>query len=999
MKCKIIAILFFATVSTSFSQQKISGTVTDNTGVPLPGVNLIFSNNNKGTTTDFDGKFVINANFGDVITVSYTGFTTKTFKVKTGVLVYNIILKESQKQLEEVLVVGYGTKKKSILTGSVSSVSGKLLTSEPVPNATQALQGKAAGVQVIASDAPGQGSSVIIRGLGTLQSGRNPLYVVDGVLTNDINNLNSFDITSINVLKDAASLAIYGNRGANGVIIITTRKGSKGVVRINFDTYTGFRNILRKVPMANATQYVTYSNEAIKRDLERDNNPSNDNDTSSFFSKNQNYDTNWLDAITQTGLISNYNLSLSAGSEKVQSFFSLGFIDEQGILKEHRFKRLTLRNNLNYKINDKLKFSHNVSAQLNWETPQSFAGFTTAYKQAPIVPEKDDKGRFGSSVAFNNVGNPTTTRHFFEEKQRFLRLQGAFKLDYEVLKHLVFTSRFSFESTNGRVQNFQNRLGNFLASNPTNKEKDFEGGILNPAKTRLSVTSSNSYRWFIDNYVTYEKTFDDIHNVNLTLGITAEEQGSSYQTATRNNVPLARHLRFNLNNGDEDNTQRGSGTNAVTNKLYSYIARVNYDYKGKYLFNASFRRDGSSKFKKGSRYGNFYAISGGWVVSKERFMEDGVFDLLKIRTSYGELGNQNVAFNTVNATTGSGGFYPFGPNQNLQQGTTVAGVVQQDLTWEVTDEFNIGLEYAFLGNKLTGELDYYIRTNTNATLKMKLPDVFGFAPFNAHIGEVVNSGVELMLHWNSEISKNFNYGFGINFAYNHNELTKVNNRFFQQERGGFINNGQYTKRIAVGQPLGSFYLYELDGIDDKGEFVYKDHNGNGKIDEGDRCFFGSYVPKYTMGFNIKANYKNFDFLLDFFGNFGNVVYNGKKAQRFGKENIELSVFDKRWTSKSPSTKGSRAFNDVPLSSNYYLESGDFLRLNNVSIGYSLPDNFTHLFSKMRLYVTAKNPLIFQSFSGFTPELPGDGNPQGSAGVELDAYPTLSSYYIGLNFAF
>ncbi|MFO7674474.1 MAG: SusC/RagA family TonB-linked outer membrane protein [Lutibacter sp.] len=677
--------------------------------------------------------------------------------------------------------------------------------------------------------------------------------------------------------------------------------------------------------------------------------------------------------------------------------FSVGFNQEEGILKDNDFDRLTLRSNVDYKISEKFNFGHNVSVQLANVTPKGYSAFTNAYKQAPIVPVRDELGRFGSSTAFNNVGNPVKDLHFQDEEQKYFKIQASFKADYKIIEPLTFTSRFSVETENGRMYNFQDRLGSFLANDPGNIEANFEKDNENPAKTRLSVTHTNNYRWFLDNYVTFNKTFNEDHTVNATLGITAEENRSEFLTGTRNNVPLNSNLKYILSIGDEDNTQLSGGSISVMDRLYSYIARVNYDYQNKYLLNASFRRDGSSKFQQGNKFGNFFAVSAGWVLTEEAFMQDGIFNKLKLRASYGELGNQNVPFNIVTATTGSGGFYAFGPNQDLQQGITITGTVEEDLTWETTNEINLGVEYTLLDNKLSGEVDYYKRVNSNAVLGIKLPDVFGFDPYNSHVGEVVNQGVEVLLNWTDNINDNLKYYVGGNFSYNKNELTKVTNPFFEEQRGGSIDNGQYTKKIAVGQPLGSFFLYDVIGIDDRGEFVYDDVNNNGITDEGDRKFFGSYIPKYYFGFNFGLEYNNFDFSVDTYGNFGNKVYNGKKAQRLVNENIEQSTFNNRWTSGGPSNTGSIAFNEVPLSSNYYLESGDFFRINNITLGYTLPENVIKAFSKIRIYASAKNPFIVKSFSGYTPELSGD--PLGTAGIELNAYPTLQSYFIGINTSF
>ncbi|PSG90029.1 SusC/RagA family TonB-linked outer membrane protein [Aurantibacter aestuarii] len=1001
MKSKIkilVLLLLVLSVSFGYTQNIITGTIVDQNNVPLPGANVIIKAKQKGTQTDFDGNFSIEASNGDIITFSYLGFIEQNITVASNKS-YNIILKEDVSALDEVLIVGYGTQKKAILTSSVAQIKGEELSKEPVLNATQALQGKASGVQVVASDAPGQASTVIIRGLGTVQGGRDPLYVVDGILTDNINNINSSDIESINVLKDAASLAIYGNRGANGVIIVTTKKGKAGKMIINFDTYTGVRDILTRVELANASQYVTYSNEAARRDYLTDNNPTNDDSTIGFIPTNQPYDTNWLDVITQTGLVSNYNMSVSGGSERIKAFFSAGFNRERGVLLNDEFNRLTLRSNVDYEISKKLNFSHNVGVQLASGTPQNYGLFTAAYKQAPIIPVRDENDAYGSSVNINNVANPAidASNDFKRDKNKFFKIQSAFKLDYEILQDLTFTSRFSIETEYGRFYAFRNRLGNFLAQNPFNTESSFEGDSENPANTRLTVTHTNTYRWFLDNYFTYKKTYNDAHTFNATLGITAEENRGEFLSATRNNVPLDSNLNFNLSTGDEDETQLNSGALGVVDRLYSYIARINYDYKDKYLFGASFRRDGSSKFKKGQQFGNFFALSTGWVLTEETFMENSVFDILKLRASYGELGNQNVPLNVLAATTGSGGFYAFGQNQNLQQGITITSTIEEDLTWETTEEFNVGLEFTLLDYRLSGEIDAYRRLNRNATLQLELPDIIGFDPFNSHVGEIENKGIELALNWKDNINDHLKYNIGFNVSYNKNEIAKVTNPFFNEQIGGFINNGQYTKKIAVGQPLGSFYLYDVEGIDDNGDLVYKDLNEDGVVDESDRAFFGSYLPKVYGGINLGVQYRKFDFSVDTFANFGNKVYNGKKAQRFGNENIELVEFNSRYTTGRPSNTTPRAFNDVPLSSTYYLEDGDFFRVNNITVGYTIPSTEKSFFNSIRVYATAKNPFIFQKFTGFTPELPGA--PLGNAGIELDAYPTLKSFYVGLNTSF
>jgi TonB-linked SusC/RagA family outer membrane protein len=1000
MKLKLLTtIIFSCVIQTVFAQKTITGSVADVSGISLPGATIIIKGTTIGTQTDFDGGFTLQVNSGNTLVVIYLGFITQEIKV-TNATTYQIVLLESLNTLNEIVVVGYGTQKKAILTSSVSSVKGEDLAKEPVLNAVQALQGKAAGVQVVASDAPGSASTVIIRGLGTLQGGREPLYVVDGLLTNTISNINTSDIKTMNVLKDAASLAIYGNRGANGVIIITTKKGRKGKMKLSFDFYTGFRDILYRPKMADASSFVTYTNEALLRTRLQDGDPTNDNSISGFLPTNQQYNTNWLDEITRMGQMTNHNLSLSGGSENIQAFFSVGFNKEEGILKGNDFNRFTVRSNVDYKISEKLNFSQNISVQLTSATPKGFNNFTTAYKQAPIIPVIDENVDYGFNQGINNVGNPVVSLLLQDQRQKAFKLQASFKMDYKISDPLVFTSRFSVESGTGKSYNFSNSLLRWVYGQPGQTEANYQPTDPNLERlpeTVLTVRHTNNYRWFLDNYFTYDKTFNEDHTVKLTLGVTAEENRSEFLSGTRNNVPSDSDLKFNLFLGDQNDTQGTNGSLGQLNTLYSYIGRLTYDYKDKYIFNASYRRDGSSQFQEGFRFGDFFAFSTGWVLSSEDFMENSVFNILKVRASYGELGNQNVPLNVV--AVNQSGIYPFGSGQDLQQGSTITGAVQQGLSWEKTNEFNIGAEFTLLDYRLSGEIDYYQRVNENATLQLQLPDIFGVDPFNSHVGEIKNTGIEAQLNWADKINDKLSYHIGGNFAYNKNELTKTFSPYFVETIGGNIGNGQYTKKAAVGQPLGSFFLYEVDGIDDRGELVYKDLNNDGAVDEDDRRFFGSYIPKYTIGFNFGFNYKNFDFNLDTFTNLGSKVYNGKKAQRFGGENIEQDVFNNRWTSGRASNTTPKAFNEVPLSSNYYLESGDFFRINNITLGYTIPGEKLGVFSKLRIYATAKNPIMLKKFSGFTPELPSDGNPLGTAGIELNAYPTLRSFFVGINTSF
>lgn len=495
----------------------------------------------------------------------------------------------------------------------------------------------------------------------------------------------------------------------------------------------------------------------------------------------------------------------------------------------------------------------------------------------------------------------------------------------------------------------------------------------------------------LDNFITLNHEFNDLHNFKLTLGTTVEERSGSFLTGIRYNVPRQSDY-WSLNNGDEE-PQLSSGQQDDLIRLRSYFARLNYDFDGRYLFTGTFRRDGSSKFQEGQKYGNFFSVGLGWVISEEAFLEDSdVISFLKLRGSFGELGNQNVPLNIL--TFSSGLNYPFGPEESINEGGTIDQLIDPALSWETTEEFDIGLEFGFLQNKLTGEIDYYNRLNRDAILPVELPDAFGFRGTTlTPAGQVRNEGLEFVLNWSENVSNDFSYNIGGNLTFNRNELEKITNPFFAENTGGGVGYGNITKKVVEGEPLGSFWLYEVTGTDENGNFTYEDVNDDGNIDDDDRQFFGSYAPKNFYGFNVGVNYKNWDFNLDGYGNWGNVVFNGKKINRENNQNIEQDVFDNRWTPENQTQTEPAPFNAVPRPSTYYLESGDFMRINNITVGYTIPLEES-LVNRARVYVTAQNPFITQSFSGFTPEIPG--GPLSNAGIELSAYPAVQSVIVGLN---
>jgi len=903
-----------------------------------------------------------------------------------------------EKQIQEVVMIGYGSRKKVDNTTSISSLNPEEITKTKVLNATQAIQGKAAGVTVIASDLPGSTPTVIIRGLGTAESGRTPLYVVDGMFVDNINNINSNDILTYDILKDASALAIYGNRAANGVIIVTTKSGKGKKITVEYDGFTGVRMPLKKVKMAGSNLFSYYTNTAL---------------SSTKFSQDQPINTDWFDAITRTGTYNQHNVSLSGASENAKYFLSLSNYDEKAILKGSDFNRATVRTNNEFKVSKGITISQNFSVAFNNVTPKPLGVFTTAYKQSPIVPLYYPDGKYGVSFvgangfasptgsSFNNVGNPLAQLNFFKERQNAVTLQGGLKLDMSILKDLKLTSQFNGEYYNFKSYNYADSKAIWLAADPTRVSANY---LSTDPTNLLNNTKSDYFNWVLTNYLTYNKRIG-VHDIEATVGMeVSEKSGENYFYMQRKNMILNSNY-WDLNGQNyQSQIVTVNSINNNNNRTTSYFARGQYKLMNKYLVTATIRRDGSSQFMEGSKWGNFPAFGLGWVISEENFLKDNsVINLLKLRGGWGRLGNQNVRLNILPFATGDVYNYAFG-GLTSSSGNTIDQVYDPNLSWEVTEESTVGLDYELLNRRLRGSVDVYNRVTKNIILGAIPLIPSGISNYGyTHLGEVTNKGIELGLSWDDKINENLSYSIGGNYSYNDNKLNKVATNI-NPIRGGSLGNGQYTKllsELALNQPLGSFWLWEVSGKDANGNFTYVDVDGDGRTganDLDDRKFMGSYIPKSTFGVNIGLKYKNVDFSANGYGTFGAKVYNGKKAQRFSGENIEYSVANDFWTATNTDSANPAPFNAVPIASDYYLESGDFFRVNNITLGYTLSKTVDYL-SNVRLYVSAINPIIIQKFSGFSPELNANGNPYDLTGIELDAYPTLRSFVFGVNIKF
>ncbi|MGB5820165.1 MAG: SusC/RagA family TonB-linked outer membrane protein [Saonia sp.] len=1040
----LISLLLFQL--TAFAQDNItvSGTISDSDGQPLPGASVIVQNTTTGTQTDFDGNFVLeNVPGNGVLVVSYIGFTTQEVAVN-GNTTLNITLSESEQALDEVVVVGYGKQKRSDITGAVVSIKSDEIVKQPALTAVQSIQGKVAGVNIIASDAPGATPTVIVRGVGTAQAGREPFYVVDGQPLQDIRSINPSDIESIEFLKGASYANIYGIRAANGVILVTTKKGKKGKINFNFDTFYGMRTVLNQVEMANASQYTQYFNE--------------ENAAIGGFSlqADQRYDTDWYDEVLQTGTITSNNFSVSGASESIDYFLSYNFYDEEGILEDNKYSRGNIRSNNTFHLfDDRFRIIQNLNITYTNESPKPFGAFNNAYRQSPLVPVFYDTGRFGQSfynqttgvVGFeaaegesvgrlNSAGNPVSQVFFADESINTTTLQGQITAEADITDYLKFTSRFGATQFYSKKNTFEPVRQQWLNADPVRTVEQFEAaradadgdGIVSTefANNRFNVEDIEFFRWNIEGFLSFDKSFEK-HNVSATVGLSRENFGGRERIVGEAFDVFDESRLRSLGRRTSslfDNTVNQE-FNQSTN-LQSYFARAEYDYAGKYFIRGVIRRDGTSDFVTGENFfDNFPAVSVGWTITEENFLkENNTLNFLKIFAGWGQLGNANVPINVQQVLTNGNSIgpntnsnYVFGPTQELIFGARFGSPVFP-LQWEVTEEWEGGFDFALLDSRLSGTFAYYDRTNTNAIINVQNTlNSVAEGDFLAQAAEVSNTGVEVLVNWKDNIGENFSYNVGANFSTNKNRVQNVVPGF-DGETGGSLSNGQITKRLQEGEPLFAWWLLEADGvwqtqeeIDNNpsvgnarpGHLRYVDQNGDGAIDDRDKKFFGTYVPTFNYGVNIGAQYKNFDFSIDGFGVGGNKIYNGLANTRLQSVNITEEIFNNRWTGEGSTNSNPGADRDA-LASSYWLEDGDFFRINNITLGYT----FSQLgfLNRARIYFTAQNPFMFTNYSGFTPELnrsgtdesgnPEFGNPRFGTGIELDAYPTTSTFILGLN---
>jgi TonB-dependent starch-binding outer membrane protein SusC len=982
------------------SDLQVTGKITGENGEPLPAVSVTLVGTDRGTATDASGDFTITVPTGGTLRITYVGYVTQEIKIGNEAQI-NIRLLPSANQLNEVVVVGYGTQKKIDVTGSVAHVKGDELSKQPVLTATQALQGKVAGVQITSSGQPGSMPQVIIRGAGSILGGANPLYVVDGIWTDDITNINSADILSVDILKDASSSSIYGVRGANGVILITTRQGT-GKMKVAYSGTVGIQQAAYVVPMANSAEYINY----------REN-------FSGLPISPTGYSTNWYNQVLRNAFYQNHNLSVSGGSSQDKYALSASYQTNDGIIIFNNYTRYTVRLNNEFNPTSFLKIGTTASFA-NQASQNVPTGTITedAYRAAPLVPAMLN-GKFGNTSQYQNVGNPILDAQNTNDLSHSNKLQGNVFVEIKPVSSLALRSTFNEEAVFGDDRAYTYEHPNDTSFFTTN------GGSQGATRSVLNVSSSKYYYWVWSNTATYSQNFG-LSKLSVLAGTEAQTNYNSGWSAFRYSVPPI-PSEWYLQDGDQNFQFNNSSIAKYTTN--SYLGRITYSYDDRFLFTGNFRADGSSVFAAQNRWGYFPGASVGWILTHEKFMQDQkIFDYLKIRGSWGELGNPGVPADASVPTILSNLPYFFNSGTSAS-GATTGSIIPQikdlNLKWEVTKEADLGFDYSTLGGRLSGEFDVYDKKATQALIYVTVPGTFGSQanPNSAispgyvldNAATIDNKGVEFSARWHDKINSKLSYFIGGNVSYNRNRVVNLNGGapIFD----GNIN-GYFTTETKAGYPIGAFFVRQAIGVfqslaqvaayvdkngnqlqpgAEPGDLIYK-YNSNGSLDT---AYAGSYQPKVYVGISGGLNYKSFDFSIDIYSNIGNQVYNGKEQARVvATDNIEKSVATTFWSqgNKTNSQPAANAGN-LPAST-YFIASGTFVRINNATLGYTVQSNVLSrqkVITSCRIFIDAQNPVTLKKYGGFSSELPGSSTT--NAGIELGTYPTTRIFAAGINLGF
>ncbi|MCB0527616.1 MAG: TonB-dependent receptor [Lewinellaceae bacterium] len=994
----LLLLMLFAPILSA--QFRVTGKVTDaSDGSPIIGATVKERGTTNGAITDVDGSYALTvADDRAVLVLNYTGYAEQIVEVE-GRAAIDVVMSVSENLIEQVVVIGYGTQKKSDLTGAVGNIKAKDIERIPGSSLEQALQGKLAGVYVVpASGMPGSGATIRIRGTGTLNNA-SPLFVVDGMLLDDISFLNPQDVESVEVLKDASATAIYGNRGANGVIIITTKRGNKGErALISFSSYYGSQAVTRQIPMANAAQFGQLYNELTNSNYYADPAALGEG-------------TNWQDVIFRDAPIANAQISANGGSDKFLYNISANYFKQEGIVRESEFQRITVRFNNEYQVNPFIRLGNNLAFN-NYKVQNPPNVVESAYRMPPVFAERDSTGAFSDPTFFGGaIGNPAADLYYKNNNHAGgNRLVGTVYGDIKLFKYFTFRSNFGVDLFYINSKYYEPV---FMVSNSQLNNED-----------KLNLGYNEARTWLWENTLTYDQEWDWLH-LNVLGGYTSQERHFEDFGAGRRNFPSGEDELLYLNAGDVL-TQTNSG-GAGEWAMVSYLGRTNITLFDRYLLTASLRADGSSRFSPDNRWGYFPSFAVGWNITQEPFMSaQRIFDRLKIRASWGIVGNDKTqlypSFGTI--TGGLGAI--FGPNETLNQGASLIFLSNPDVRWESARQTDVGLELALLQGRFSAEVDWYNRYTYDILSQPPIPAYVGSQGIPVvNVADVLNRGWDLTLNWR-ETRNRFSYNVSLIYSTVHNEVKKLDKRRSQIPNGGTAQGDLATLTI-VGQPIGTFYGFVTDGVfqtadeaassprlgnETAGDLKYKDINGrdadgnltglpDGKIDADDRTFLGSPIPDFNYGFSLGFEFMGVDVAADFFGVSGNKVVNAKALSRFAVYNWEESFYDGRWTGAGTTNEKPRITNGGHnyRMSDYWVEDGSFFRMRSLAIGYSLPRMVISKIglSRFRIYASGTNLWTKQQYSGYSPEFPGSS--VFTSGIDYNPYPISKTYLLGFDVSF
>jgi Outer membrane receptor proteins, mostly Fe transport len=982
-----------------YAQTKsITGKITSETNEPLIGVNVRVQGAATGTISDLDGNYNLSASAGDVLEFSFVGMKSKSVKVGTQNVI-NVVMTDDATVLSETVVIGYGSAKKRDLTGSIVNIKGEEIANQPSTNPLASLQGKVAGVQVVNTGRAGQDPEIRIRGTNSI-NGYTPLYIVDGLFNDNISFLNPSDIESMEILKDPSSLAIFGVRGANGVIIITTKKAKEGQTMVNINSSVGFKTVGNKMELTNAAQFKELYNEQRANE-----------GTALYDFSNWNADTDWQDEIFKTGFITNNNISITGATEKSRFYLGTGYTSEEGNIKHEKFSKTTINLSSDYNLTKNLKvgFQFNGARLL----PPDSKSVLNALYATPVAPVFNDQYQLYAAlpdIQKAQISNPMVD---VELKKRTTiaknyRMSGNVYGEINFLKHFNFRTMYSMDYRSDDSRTYTPIISVYDQSITTGTPID----VLGTKKTAIKQVKTNETKVQSDYLLTYANKFNE-HSITATAGITTYYNNISGLTAERKQgtgLPISNNPdKWFVSIGDAETSTNSS--EQWERSTLSMLFRALYNYKNKYLFNGSFRRDGSSAFYyTGNQWQSFYSVGGGWIVSEENFMKNQhVFDFLKAKASWGTLGNQNM--NTA---------YPAEPvlenntsavfGDNVIPGYALKYIPNPNLKWEKVDAWEAGLEAYMLKNRLHLEGVYYKKNTKN--LLATVPGIAGTTPGLGNLGEIENKGIELAISWSDKINDDWKYSIGTNF-------TTIKNKVIALVQSGYtiIDGDKSVSQTMEGYPIGYYYGYKVEGVYQSqnditnsptntlatvnpGDLKFKDINGDKKITTADRSMIGNPTPDFTYGVSLGLSYKNFDLTVDMMGQNGNEIYRTWDNYNWSQFNY-MAARVNRWhgegTSNSePLLNTKHTINN--LNSDYYIENGSFIKIRNIQLAYSFDKallNKVHL-KALKIYANAQNPKIWKNNTGYTPEIGGTAT---AFGIDNGTYPVPAIYTFGFNLSF